>query len=51
LHYFNNEHIINSVKRICKSGTEGDAQIAVYDESGFEGLKKYLMDNIEFKLN
>ncbi len=51
LHYFNNEHIINSVKRICKNGTEGDAQMSVFAESGFEGLKKYLMDNIEFQLN
>ena len=51
LHYFNNEHIINTVKRICKNGTEGDAQMSVFAESGFEGLKKYLMDNIEFQLD
>ena len=51
LHYFNNEHIINTIKRICKNGTEGDAQMSVFAESGFEGLKKYLMDNIEFQLN
>ena len=51
LHYFNNGHIINTIKRICKNGTEGDAQMSVFAESGFEGLKKYLMDNIEFQLN
>ena len=49
--YFNNSHINQEVDKICKEGTEGDDQIKVYNKSGFEGLRKYLMDNIEFQLN
>ena len=49
--YFNNSHINQEVDKICKEGTEGDNQIKVYNKSGFEDLRKYLMDNIEFQLN
>jgi len=49
--YFNNAHIIQEVDKICKQGTEGDDQMKVYNKSGFEGLKIYLMDNIEYNLN
>ena len=51
LHYFNNTHILKEIENICKDGTEGDDQIKVYNKSGFEGLKIYLMDNIEYNLN
>jgi len=51
LHYFNNSHVIKSVDHICKNGTEGDDQMKVYSKSSFEGLKSYLMNNIEFRLN
>jgi len=51
LHFFNNSHIVKYVNYICENGTEGDDQIEVYNNSGFEGLKSYLMDNIEFKRN
>ncbi|SVD23114.1 uncharacterized protein METZ01_LOCUS375968, partial [marine metagenome] len=42
---------VKSVNHICENGTEGDDQLEVYNNSGFEGLKSYLMDNIEFQLN
>ena len=48
--YFNNSHINQEVDKICQEGTEGDNQIKVYNKSGFEDLRKYLMDNIEFQL-
>ena len=48
--YFNNSHIKQEVNKICEEGTEGDDQIKIYNKSGFEGLRKYLMDNIEFQL-
>ena len=51
LNFFNNSHIVKSVNHICENGTEGDDQIEVYNNAGFDGLKSYLMDNIEFKLN
>ena len=49
LQYFDNAHIIKTVHHICNHGTEGDDQIKVYSESGIKALKKYLMDDIEFK--
>ena len=51
LNFFNNSHIVKSVNHICENGTEGDDQMEVYNNSGFDGLKSYLMDNIEFQLN
>ena len=48
--YFNNSHITQEVDKICKEGTEGDDQIKVYNKSGFEDLRKFLMDNIKFQL-
>ena len=51
LDYFNNTHIIREVEKIFKEGTEGDEQIRVYNKSGFEGLRKFLMDKIEYHLN
>tara|TARA_Y100000588_G_C14174420_1_gene890695 strand:- start:292 stop:1410 length:1119 start_codon:yes stop_codon:yes gene_type:complete len=48
LNYFNNSHIINTVNHICENGTEGDDQIKIYSNSGFDGLKSYLMDNVEY---
>ncbi len=51
LNFFNNSHIVKSVNHICENGTEGDDQMEVYNNFGFDGLKSYLMDNIEFQLN
>ena len=48
--YFKNSHINQEVDIICEEGTEGDDQMKVYNKSGFVGLRKYLMDNIEFQL-
>ena len=49
--YFNNTHIIQEVDKIIKDGTEADKQITVFNNSGFKGLRNYLMDNIEYHLN
>jgi len=49
LQYFNNSHIINTVNNICNYGTESDDQIKVFSKYGFKALKRYLMDNIEYK--
>ena len=51
LDYFNNTHIIKEIEKIIKDGTEGDEQITVYNKSGFDGLRKFLMDKIEYHLN
>ena len=49
LKYWNNQHINKYIDSILKNGTEGDQQVKVYEESGFEGLKKYLMKSVEYK--
>ena len=48
--YFSNSHIINEIDYILINGTEGDKQITAYDISGLDGLKKYLMDNVEYQI-
>ena len=49
LKYWNNQHINKYIDSILKNGTEGDQQVKVYEESGFEGLKKYLMKSVEYE--
>ena len=40
-----------NIDSIIENGTEGDEQIKIYDESSFEGLKKYLMQSVEYNIN
>ena len=51
LNYFSNSHINNEIDFILKNGTEGDQQITVFNDTGFEGLKQYLMNSVEYSLN
>ena len=48
LKYWKNEHINKYIDSIVKNGTEGDQQVKVYEESGFEYLKKYLMTSVQY---
>ena len=48
LKYFNNNHIKNYVNNIIKSGSESIEQLEVYKKDGFPGLRKYLIDNVEY---
>lgn len=50
LDHFNNVDIINTVQDILKNGTEHDEQMIVYKEKGFDGLKKYLIDDVDYYL-
>tara|TARA_Y100000590_G_C15677008_1_gene998423 strand:+ start:324 stop:1442 length:1119 start_codon:yes stop_codon:yes gene_type:complete len=47
LEYFGNSHINNQINYILSNGTEGDRQIEVYNNQGYDGLKKFLIDNVE----
>ena len=38
----------NFIDLILKTGTEADKQLNIYNESGFEKLKKYLMESVEY---
>jgi len=50
LKIFNNEHVIKEFEKIMSTGTEADKQLTVYKNHGMDGLKKYLMDSIEFSI-
>ena len=47
---FNNIDVINDVKNIISHGTEGDGQIKIFSESGFTGLKKYLINKVDYQI-
>ena len=51
LKYFNNLHIVKRVNKISVNGTEADEQVAIYNQSGFQDLKKYLINATEYKIN
>ena len=46
--YFGNENIVKTVEKILNGRTESEDQINIYDKSGFDGLKKYLVDTVEY---
>ena len=48
LKIFGDEDIIEGIELILENGTECDHQIDIYDKHGFEGLKLYLINNVEF---
>jgi len=48
--YFGNEKIIKTVEKILNGTTESEDQITVYQKSGFKGLKKYLIDTVEYDI-
>ena len=49
LNYFGNTHVLKSVEDILDNGTEANNQIALYNESGFKKLKKYLMNSVDYQ--
>ena len=49
LNYFGNLHVLKSVEDILDKGTEANDQIALYNESGFKKLKKYLMNSVDYQ--
>ena len=51
LKYFKNENVIEIVEEIIHGKTESQMQIDVYNKLGFEGLKKFLVSNVEYQIN
>ena len=49
LKYWGNQHINEYIDLILNNGTEGDKQLIVYEESGFENLKQYLMKSVQYQ--
>ena len=48
--YFGNENMIDIAEKIINGKTEAQKQVDVYNDLGFEGLKKFLIENVEYKL-
>ena len=48
LDLFGDKDIEKTLNHILNKGTEGDEQIKVYNEGGFDKLKLYLMNNVDY---
>ena len=50
LNYFGNMHIVKYVNNIISNGTEADEQLRVFSKNNIDFLKKYLIDNVQYKI-
>ena len=48
LDLFGDKNIFENINFILNKGTEADEQINIYKESGFDKLKLYLMNNVDY---
>ena len=48
LDLFGDKDIIDTINHILIKGTEGDQQLKIYQEGGFDKLKLYLMNNVDY---
>ena len=48
LENFNNKNINKEIDNILKNGTECDEQNKIYEQSGFDSLKKYLINTVDY---
>ena len=48
LRILSNDDVIDVGKSILKKGPESSRQLEVYEKTGYDGLCKYLMDNVEY---
>ena len=46
--YFDNKKALNAAESVINGKTQADNQIDVFKKSGFKGLKKYLVDSVEY---
>ena len=49
--YFGTENVVETAEKILNNKTEADEQIEVYNKLGFHGLKKFLVENVDYELN
>ena len=47
--FLDNRHINEYIDLILTNGTEADKQLKIYDESGFDILKQYLIKSVEYQ--
>jgi len=48
LDLFGDKDIIDTINHILIKGTEGDQQLKIYQEGGFDKLKLYLINNVDY---
>ena len=48
LKLFGDDDIIDGIEYILDNGSECDQQIKVYEQGGFEALKLYLINNVDY---
>ena len=48
--HFGNEDVINTVEQIINGKTEAQKQVDIYNKLGFEGLKNFLVESVEYKI-
>ena len=48
LKLFNNEDILSAINHILENGTEGDEQLKIHQQGGFDELKLYLINNVDY---
>ena len=51
LKHFGNEEAISVINKIINGKTEGEKQVDVYNEFGFDGLKRFLVEDVEYNYN
>jgi carboxylate-amine ligase len=51
LKHFGNEDAISIIDKIINGKTESEKQIDVYKKNGFDGLKKFLVESVEYNYN
>ena len=50
LAFFGTQHVIDSVYNVLSNGTEADHQLDIYKKNGMDGLKKYLVNNVDYRI-
>tara|TARA_B100000029_G_C17076148_1_gene778744 strand:+ start:1 stop:597 length:597 start_codon:yes stop_codon:yes gene_type:complete len=50
LKIFGDENIIDRIEYILNNGSECDEQINIYEKHGFEALKLYLINNVDYSI-
>jgi glutamate---cysteine ligase / carboxylate-amine ligase len=51
LDYFGNSHIYNFIQRLDSFQSEADKQIEIYENKGFNGLKSFLISDVDYNKN
>ena len=50
LKIFGNISILSTVDKILDDGTECDAQVKEFNKNGMDGLKDYLINNVQYNI-